>query len=347
MDKKLVIFYNSKYDKHIGVSGSFEGADRIKYVIDNISSKIELKTEEFFSDKELDKFINYSTIIKNIKTKYDKLEFLNCINCSFKNDIKSDKCVMCYSSNNLKLMIKIVSDIDGDGTSMCKDSIKSVESSIKTICSGLDFQAKTNNNVFLLIRPPGHHSTIINKSNNGCSFTNDGFCIINNISIGIDYLKNKYNIKKIAIVDWDVHHGHGTQQIYYERSDILFIDIHRYDGKFYPGTGNINEIGSGEGKNYTINIPLDKNSDEKIYLKAFDEICIPSIQKFNPDWIFISCGFDAHKDDPIGGMKLESSSYRKFYDKIYQLNLKTNITLFLEGGYNKNSILESICKLVK
>jgi acetoin utilization deacetylase AcuC-like enzyme len=192
-----------------------------------------------------------------------------------------------------------------------------------------------NTDSFLILRPPGHHSDMD---------INQGYCLINNVYIGVKYLKEVIGINKIAIIDWDVHHGNGTQKLFYKDNTVLFIDIHRYGNGFYPKTGAESEIGDDIGINYTVNIPLNKNSDETIYLDKFNTIIIPKLQDFNPEIIVVSCGFDAHKNDPIGGMCLESSSYKKFHKLLKQLDKKQ--IYFLEGGYDKNIVLECILQIV-
>jgi len=158
-----------------------------------------------------------------------------------------------------KTDLKIIGDVEGDTTYLNEKSYQSIEGCVETIMFGIDRLMKNSKQTmeFLLIRPPGHHSNMIQ-----CS----GFCVINNIWYGANYLQSKYQIKKIAIVDYDVHHGNGTHELFYN-SKILFIDIHRYDGIFYPKTGNTNEIGTGEGINYTVNIPMEKRINRRAIFK--------------------------------------------------------------------------------
>jgi acetoin utilization deacetylase AcuC-like enzyme len=329
----IQIYYNNEYNKHKTFKSSFENEDRIGHILENLKNKNLLKClNDFNSDLNL-------SFINEIQDYYLKLNFWNCEECSFQNIYSNENCIICDTSNNIN--IKLLSKIEGDTTCFSKDSFASLISNVNTIYSSLKDQIKGNNDGFLLIRPPGHHSNVCCDNENKDYM---GFCIMNNVSIGVYYLQKFFNIKKIAIVDWDVHHGNGTQQIYYDREDVLFIDLHRYDGKFYPGTGNKSEKGENKGKNYTVNIPLEKGSDEEIYLKAFDEVIIPKLKDFEPEWIFVSCGFDAHSQDPLGGMKLENNSYKKFMDRLKIFNKR--VTLFLEGGYNKKVILESIEEII-
>jgi acetoin utilization deacetylase AcuC-like enzyme len=330
----MKIVYNNSYNNHKVLDSSFESSDRLNYLLKNIQSKYLIEFIEQLNLNDIKPYLNLK-ILDNIQKIYENLDYWNCQICSFKNQNGLKKCEICDSEN--KDNLKQISKIESDTTVYSKDTQKTLLNNILTICYAVEYSLRYKEDIFLAIRPPGHHS------NCSCETINHdigGFCIINNVSIAVDYLKYKYNSKKIAIVDWDVHHGNGTQQIYYHRDDVLFIDIHRYGNNFYPKTGSLEEKGKDKGLGYTINIPLEKESEEDTYLEKFKEIIIPSLQNYNPDWILVSSGFDAHKNDPLGGMKLESTSYKKFYNLLKGLD--KNIILFLEGGYNKESICESV-----
>ena len=220
---------------------------------------------------------------------------------------------------------------ENDFLTQVNDLKKQMEEKERAMCDEFsEYKNGVKESIFILCRPPGHHSDNINPS---------GFCLVNNMYFAVDYLRKYMKTGKIVIIDWDVHHGNGTQKLFYDDKSTLFIDLHR--DNFYPYTGKKEETGYG----YTINIPLEKGSNEDIYINCFNNIIIPSIEKFNPDWIMVSCGFDAHKNDPIGGMLLESTSYGKFHNLIKNLNKP--ITYLLEGGYNTNSIMESILEMQK
>jgi acetoin utilization deacetylase AcuC-like enzyme len=185
----------------------------------------------------------------------------------------------------------------------------------------------------LLVRPPGHHSL---KSRGM------GFCLFNNIAIAARYgLQNGF--KKIAIIDWDVHHGNGTQDEFYKEKEVLFISIHQFP--FYPGTGAIDEIGEGEGEGYTLNIPMPRGSSDADYKKVFENKILPKLIEYEPEIILISAGFDAHKLDPLGGIELSTSMYEWMTEKILQIAkecCKGKILSFLEGGYSLEAIAESV-----
>lgn len=334
----MKLLYNNSYNQHQVLDSSFESPDRLNYLLKNINIEYTIEFKEQLKLNEITPFLNLN-ILEDIQNSYESLDYWNCQICSYKNQKSVKNCEICNTVNNFNL--KQISKIDSDTTVYSQTTGESLKNNILTICYAVDYSVKHLDNVFLAIRPPGHHS------NCSCGTINHnfgGFCIINNISIAVDYLQNKFGLKKIAIVDWDVHHGNGTQEIYYDRDDVLFIDIHRYGNNFYPKTGSLKEKGDNQGLGYTINIPLEKDSNESVYLEQFNNIIIPSLEKFDPYWILVSSGFDAHINDPLGGMKLESNSYKKFYNLLKGLNKP--ITLFLEGGYNKESILESVNRLL-
>ena len=151
---------------------------------------------------------------------------------------------------------------------------------------------------FCAVRPPGHHA----EHNRPM-----GFCLFNNAAVGARYAQQKHGISKVAILDWDVHHGNGTQHIFEEDPTVFYISLHQYP--FYPGTGARNERGKGSGEGYTLNIPLPEGTGEDRYLLAFRTEIVPALEHYGPDFLIISAGFDAHKDDPIGGMRLTENSF--------------------------------------
>lgn len=330
----MLCYFHSEYDKHVTLESSFENDNRIKDVLIKIPDLFKIECEFKENDYQI-----YLDKLKIIQEYYNQLKYWNCEKCSYQNFEDEDRCEICDEKNNKN--IKLVSKIEGDTTSLSDSSMNCLIKNLQTIYFTIDSQMNNSKDGFILIRPPGHHSNFCKDS----IFVNpQGFCILNNISFGVDYIINKYNYKKVAIIDWDVHHGNGTQDIFYTRKDVLFIDLHRYDGKFYPGSGKEEEKGEKEGYGYNINIPLSKGSGEDVYLQKFNDIIIPTLKEYNPDWIFISCGFDAHESDPLGGMNLKDESYFKFYELIK--DLKKPITMFLEGGYNPDVIFRCISNIL-
>lgn len=189
---------------------------------------------------------------------------------------------------------------------------------------------------FALVRPPGHHA---------CPNKGMGFCLLNNISIAANHLTEK-GVKKVLILDIDCHHGNGTQEIFYKRSDVYYISLHQYP--FYPGTGSENEIGEREGINFTKNIPLDMHTDDNTYLKKleiFREIAI----KFSPEVILVSMGYDTYIDDPLTMMDITIEGYYRIakFIKDTAKEIGVGVAFFLEGGYNLKGLPLCVLETIK
>ena len=186
---------------------------------------------------------------------------------------------------------------------------------------------------FCAVRPPGHHAEAGRAM---------GFCIFNNIAIGAAYALTKKDIKRVAIIDWDLHHGNGTQHIFYERDDVLYVSLHQYP--HYPGSGSTDERGVGKGDGYTVNIPMTSGSTDGDYREAFTSVIIPALMEFGPQLVFISAGFDAHRDDPLGSMNLTSEFYGEMtamIKKVADRFCDGRMISVLEGGYSLSALKES------
>jgi len=189
-------------------------------------------------------------------------------------------------------------------------------------------------NAFCAIRPPGHHALKDRAM---------GFCIFNNIAVGTRYLQKKYNLSKILIVDWDVHHGNGTQATFYDDPNVLYFSVHQYP--FYPGTGSEAEKGSGKGLNYKINVPLPAGSPDAVYLRVFEKKLKPAAFAFSPDFVLISAGFDAHKDDLLGGMNVSTQGFAELTHIVKDIANKCcegRLVSVLEGGYQLEGLADSV-----
>ena len=158
--------------------------------------------------------------------------------------------------------------------------------------------SKEIDNGFALVRPPGHHAERDRAM---------GFCIFNNIAIGARYLQKKYKLARIMIVDFDLHHGNGTQHSFYKDAEVLYFSTHQYP--YYPGTGWFEEVGDGAGKGYTVNLPLSYGMGDDDYLYAFQEILLPIADIYKPQFVLVSAGFDAYYNDPLGGMVVTEEGY--------------------------------------
>ncbi len=188
--------------------------------------------------------------------------------------------------------------------------------------------AKAVSSVFCAVRPPGHHAERDAPM---------GFCLFNSVAVGARYAQQKHGMSRIAILDWDVHHGNGTQHVFEEDPTVFYCSLHQYP--FYPGTGAKNERGKGDGKGFTLNIPLPAGTGEERYISALKEEVVPALKKFSPDLLIISAGFDAHRDDPLGGMKLTETSFAKMTEAVKGI---APIVSVLEGGYNLNALARSV-----
>jgi len=190
-----------------------------------------------------------------------------------------------------------------------------------------------------LVRPPGHHAL---------SAQGMGFCLFNNIAIAAHYLRRKRGLDKVAIVDWDVHHGNGTQDSFYRDPSVLFFSIHRYP--FYPGTGAATETGEGEGKGATINKPVPYGISRAEYISTFEEVLTGPVKNFKPEIILISAGFDAHVNDPIAGLCLEHEDFgalTKIVKRVAGETCGGKIVATLEGGYDLGDLPKCVAAHIK
>lgn len=190
-------------------------------------------------------------------------------------------------------------------------------------------------NAFCVIRPPGHHAERTRSM---------GFCLFNNIAIAAQYLVDKHGLSRVAIVDWDVHHGNATQHSFESDPRVLFISLHGQPGVTYPGTGYADEHGKGAGEGFTINIPMRPSSGDAEYRKAFDEQVTPALDNFRPEFLLISAGFDAHRDDPLGNQSLDTESFAWMTDALTGIaanHCHSRVVSLLEGGYDLNALANS------
>jgi acetoin utilization deacetylase AcuC-like enzyme len=179
---------------------------------------------------------------------------------------------------------------------------------------------------FALTRPPGHHAT---------ADMGMGFCLLNNIAIAAENLIRNEGARRLAIVDLDLHHGNGTQNIFWRRGDVFYISTHQ--SPLYPGSGDVGDVGSGPGAGKTANFPLPPGSGDEAFTAVMDELIIPLLRRFNPEMILVSFGFDPHWRDPLGSLTLTASGYGKIIASLAQYTdqyANGRIALILEGGYD-------------
>ncbi|MCD1294695.1 histone deacetylase [Methanocella sp. CWC-04] len=183
-----------------------------------------------------------------------------------------------------------------------------------------------------LVRPPGHHAMPDRAM---------GFCIFNNVAIGTAYaLSSGY--KRVLIVDWDVHHGNGTENMFYDNPDVLYFSVHQYP--FYPGTGHYSDVGAGDGEGFNVNVPFSPGSTDADYASAFDRLLIPVSKEFKPDLIMVSAGYDTHYDDPLGSMKMTEAGFHMMASKVKEISdmFNAGIVAMLEGGYSLKHLPSSV-----
>jgi acetoin utilization deacetylase AcuC-like enzyme len=181
---------------------------------------------------------------------------------------------------------------------------------------------------FLAVRPPGHHAYDAHSM---------GFCLFNNLAITASELISRGD--RVLIVDWDAHHGNGTQNCFYTEPNVLFISLHQYP--FYPGTGSLDEVGEAEGRGCTINVPLPAGTAGDAYRLAFDELVVPAAEAFSPSWLLVSAGFDAHRSDPLCDLGLSSGDFADLARSVSLLVAPGRRIFFLEGGYNLSALAAS------
>ena len=219
--------------------------------------------------------------------------------------------------------------LDGD-TVVSPGSKDATKDAVGSIISAIDgVEKKEFKNAFCCVRPPGHHAEKEKAM---------GFCIFNNVAVGANYLIEKYKYKKIAIIDFDVHHGNGTQDIFYNDKNVLYISTHQYP--YYPGSGSEKENGK---YNNVLNIPLEAGTTGNEYLNAYEKV-LDKLKEFKPEFLLFSAGFDAHIDDPLAQLRLSSEDFYKITKRTLEVSkpfCNGNIVSILEGGYDLRALQES------
>ena len=219
--------------------------------------------------------------------------------------------------------------LDGD-TIVSPGSKKAASDAVGSIIAAIDgVQNKEFKNAFCAVRPPGHHA----EKNKAM-----GFCIYNNVAVGANYLIEKYNYSKVAIIDFDVHHGNGTQDIFYDNEKVLYISTHQYP--YYPGSGSEKEKGKF---NNIFNIPLEAGTSAEEYLNAYEHV-LKKLKEFKPEFLLFSAGFDAHIDDPLAQLRLNEEDFYKLTKRTLEISksfCNGNVVSILEGGYDLKALQQS------
>jgi acetoin utilization deacetylase AcuC-like enzyme len=296
---KTGLITSDTYQNHNTGDGHPEKIDRVRVVIDNF--------------KKLDN----KDLVWNKPSKFDRSLL----------ELTPHSVYINFVANSFPE--KGLSFLDGD-TIVSPGSKDATSDAVGSIITAIDGVQNNNyNNAFCAVRPPGHHA----EKNKAM-----GFCIYNNVAVGANYLINKYRLKKVAIIDFDVHHGNGTQDIFYDNEKILYISTHQYP--YYPGSGANDEKGK---YNNILNIPLPAGTTSEEYLNAY-EFVLKKIREFRPEFILLSAGFDAHKDDPLAQLKLESKDFYNITKRTLELSKQYcngKVVSILEGGYDLLALQES------
>ena len=296
---KTGLITSNTYQNHNTGDGHPEKIDRVTAIIDNF------------------KKLNNKNLIWKKPSKYKKELLENTHSKDYISFVKKS------------FPEKGLSFLDGD-TIISPGSKEATAEAVGSIITAIDgVQNKEFHNAFCAVRPPGHHAER-NKAM--------GFCIYNNIAVGAQYLLEKYKFNKVAIIDFDVHHGNGTQDIFQDNEKVLYISTHQYP--YYPGTGTEKEKGK---YNNIFNIPLPAGTTSEEYLNAY-EFVLKKIKEFKPEFILLSAGFDAHKDDPLAQFQLTSRDFYILTKRTLELSklyCKGKVVSILEGGYDLNALQES------
>jgi acetoin utilization deacetylase AcuC-like enzyme len=222
-------------------------------------------------------------------------------------------------------------------TVVCPDSFRVALAAAGACVAAVDaVLTGDDHHALCLVRPPGHHATPTKSM---------GFCLFNNIALAADHAKRKHKLSRILIVDWDVHHGNGTQDIFYEDPEVVFFSIHRYGHGFYPGTGAASETGRGKGLGHIINAPIRYGTSRKDYHDHFTKALEKAADKIKPELVLLSAGFDAHAKDPIGSLGLEVEDFVPMSKQVLEVaktHAKGRVVSCLEGGYHLQALAESV-----
>lgn len=220
-------------------------------------------------------------------------------------------------------------------TAICPESLDAALLAAGAATTAVDLVMNGQaDNAFALVRPPGHHATTRSAM---------GFCLLNNAAIGARYAQARYSLERVLIIDWDVHHGNGTQEIFYRDPTVFYFSTHQYP--YYPGTGSASERGEGKGEGYTLNIPLSAGTPARAHREAFREALKQIEQIFPPDLIIISAGFDSRRGDPLGGLMLEDEDFAEMTKEVLDMADRYamgRVVSILEGGYNLRTLGQTV-----
>jgi acetoin utilization deacetylase AcuC-like enzyme len=296
---KTGLVTSDTYQNHNTGEGHPEKIDRVTAVIDNF------------------KKIDNKELIWKKPTKFDQSFLINTHSSEYIDLVSKS-----FPENGLAFL-------DGD-TVVSPGSKEATKDAVGSIITAIDgVQQKEFKNAFCAVRPPGHHAEKDKAM---------GFCIYNNVAVGANYLIEKYKYNKIAIIDFDVHHGNGTQDIFYNNEKVLYISTHQYP--YYPGSGSDKETGKF---NNILNIPLEAGTTAEQFLNAYENV-LKKLKEFKPEFLLFSAGFDAHIDDPLAQLKLSSEDFYHVTKRTLEVSksmFNGNVVSILEGGYDLKALQDS------
>lgn len=220
-------------------------------------------------------------------------------------------------------------------TYACPDSYRIAKLAVGGLLESVRFVLeKKVDNAFALLRPPGHHAETARAM---------GFCFFNNVAIGAKWAQKEFGLKRVLIVDWDLHHGNGTEHAFYSDPSVLYFSTHQYP--YYPGTGAADEVGVQQGEGRTVNVPLPAGEGDAEHIAAFERILIPVAEAFDPEFVLVSAGFDSHHRDPLGGMRVTEAGFAelaRIVTEIANRHADGRLVLALEGGYDLQGLKDSV-----
>ena len=312
-EKKVGIFYDERFLLHDTGPNHPESPERLIPVIRDLKKNNQIKSNTIWPNFEV-------ATAEELNLAHSK-EYIELV----------DRQVS-QLNNNRALLSTGDTPISKDSNLVAKLAVGAGLEAVDQIIAG-DLSS-----AFALVRPPGHHAS---------SSMGMGFCVYNSIAVVARYLQKKYGLERILIVDFDVHHGNGTQDIFYEDNSVFYFSVHQHP--LFPGTGRPNEIGKGLGKGYTLNVELPKGSGNNEVIEAFNLQLRPAMDQFRPEFVLVSAGFDAHLGDPLGQLNYTDEGYGVIAEILQDISQKyaDGRTLYmLEGGYNADNVSQSVQKIL-